>query len=101
MGLICNEFPGPLPDDAKLLRFHEALRESYRQPAEYSASQDAIAGSLAEGRDLAAEIRRLHRERPTARAEWAAYCEEQANGIKDPFRHSVASLREFLYQFDL
>ena len=69
--------------------------------AQLEAERTIVAGSLAEGRDLAAEVRRLQRERPGARAEWAAYCEEQANGIKDPLRHSVASLREFLYQFDL
>ena len=65
------------------------------------ADRTTIAGSTAEGRDLADEIRRLQKERPTARAAWAAYCVEQANGIKDPLRHSVSSLKQFLEEFDL
>ena len=100
--IMLLQFPGPLPDDATLLRFHEALREVERhQAALREADRITVAGSTAEGRDLAADVRRLQREHPGARAEWAAYCEEQANGIKDPLRHSVPSLREFLYQFDL
>ena len=96
MDVMNLNFPVPLPGDATLLRFHETLREAFQE-----AERTTVASSLAEGRDLAAEVRRLQRERPGARAEWAAYCEEQANGIKDPLRHSVASLREFLYQFDI
>ena len=97
-----HSFPGPLPDDATLLRYHEDLREGERHlAATREADRGTVAGSFAEGRDLAAEVRRLQREHPGARAAWVAYCEEQANGIKDPLRHSVSSLREFLYQFDL
>ena len=102
MAYMRHSFPGPVPDDATLLRFHEGLREDERRmAASREADRNNIAGSTAEGRDLADEVRRLQRERLTARAEWAAYCVEQTNGIKDPLRHSVSSLRQFLEEFDL
>ena len=49
--------------------------------------------------ELAEEVRRLQRERPDARAHWAAHCTVQSGGVKDPLRHSVASLMEFLSQW--
>ena len=70
-------FPGQLfaqqgGNDATLMRFHETLRNAFREEAVQEAERTAVAGSLAEGRDLAAEVRRLQRERPGARAERAA-----------------------------
>ena len=77
-------------------------RQEFLKVLQAHAQTVAIAAACATTtRDLAAEVRRLQREHPGARAAWAAYCEEQANGIKDPLRHSVSSLREFLNQFDL
>ena len=49
--------------------------------------------------ELAEEVRRLQRERPDARAHWAAHCTAQSGGAKDPLRHSMASLRVFLSQW--
>ena len=69
--------------------------------AQLEAERTTVAGSTAEGRDLADEVRRLQKERPAARAQWATYCHERTNGVKDPLRHSVASLRNFLLEFDL
>ena len=46
--------------------------------------------------ELAEKVRRLQRECPDARAHWAAHCTAQAGGVKDPLRHSMASLRTFL-----
>ena len=94
-------FPGPLPDDERLLRCYVAALEAFEQLEAREADRIIIAGSTAEGRDLADEVRRLQRERPAARAEWAAYCVEQTNGIKYPLMHSVSSLRQFLEEFDL
>ena len=95
-------FPGPVPDDARLLRSYAAVLAAVTDSeAQLEAERTTVAGSTAEGRDLANEVRRLQKERPDARAQWAAYCHEQTNGVKDPLRHSVASLRDFLSQFDL
>ena len=49
--------------------------------------------------ELAEEVRRLQRESPDARAHWAAHCTAQAGGVKDPLRHSMASLGDFLSQW--
>ena len=46
--------------------------------------------------ELAEEVRRLQRDRPDARAQWAAHCVEQSGGVKDPLKHTMASLRDFL-----
>ena len=86
--------PGPVPEDAWLLR-------CYAAELQLEAERTAVAGSTAEGRDLADVVRRLQKERPGARAQWATFCHEQTNGVKDPLRHSVASLRSFLCEFDL
>ena len=95
-------FLGPVPDDARLLRSYvAALAALADSDGQLVAERTTVAGSIAEGRDLADEVRRLQKERPDARAQWAAYCVEQANGIKDPLRHSVSSLKQFLEEFDL
>ena len=49
--------------------------------------------------ELAEEVRRLQRDSPDARALWAAHCTAQAGGVKDPLRHSMASLGDFLSQW--
>ena len=64
--------------------------------AALEAERTLVAGSVATGRDLAEEVRRLQRERPDARAQWVTYCGEQFGGVKDPLKHTVASLRRFL-----
>ena len=64
--------------------------------AALEAERTTVAGSLAEGRVLADEVRRLQRTRPGARALWAAYCDEQFSGVKDPLRHTMASLQGFI-----
>ena len=95
-------FPSPVLGDARLLRSYAAALVTLTDcDALLEAERIIVAGSIAEGRDLADEVRRLQKERPDARAQWAAYCHEQTNGVKDPLRHSVASLREFLFEFDL
>ena len=95
-------FPGPVPDDARLLRLYETVLAAVTDSeAQLEAERITVAGSIAQGRDLADEVRRLQKERPDAQAQWAAYCHEQTNGVKDPLRHSVASLRNFLLEFDL
>ena len=78
-----------------------AARPRLDHDAQLEAERTTFAGSTAEGRDLADEVRRLQKERPGARAQWATYCHEQTNGVKDPLRHSVASLRNFLLEIDL
>ena len=50
--------------------------------------------------ELAEEVRRLQRESPDARALWAAHCTAQFGGVKDPLKHSMASLRDFLSRED-
>ena len=50
--------------------------------------------------ELAEEVRSRQRESPDARALWAAHCTAQAGGVKDPLRHSMASLRAFLCQWN-
>ena len=67
-----------------------------RRTTALEAERTSVAGSLAVGCDLAAEVRRLQRERPDARAQWVTYCGEQFGGVKDPLKHTVASLRRFL-----
>ena len=64
--------------------------------AALEAERTLVAGSVATGRDLAEEVRRLQRERPDARAQWVTYCGEQFGGVKDPLKHTVASLRRVL-----
>ena len=49
--------------------------------------------------ELAEEVRSLQRESPDARALWVAHCAAQAGGVKDPLRHSMASLGDFLSQW--
>ena len=67
--------------------------------ATLEAERTTDAGSNAVGRDLAEEVRRLQRERPDARAQWAAHCVVQTGGVKDPLKHTMASLRDFLSQW--
>ena len=50
--------------------------------------------------ELAEEVRRLQRESPDARALWAAHCTAQFGGVKDPLKHSLASLKDFLSRGD-
>ena len=86
--------------------FADALYEAFtrldaelgerRRTAYLETERTTIAGSLAEGRVLADEVRRLQRTRPGARAKWAAYCDEQFFGVKDPLKHTVASLNVFI-----
>jgi enoyl-CoA hydratase/carnithine racemase len=63
---------------------------------EAEPERTAVAGSLAAGHALAEIVRRLQRERPDARAQWETYCGETLGGVKDPLKHTVASLRRFL-----
>ena len=77
-------FPGPLPDDATLLRYHEALREGERRATELLQTQRASFLSGLRLPELAEEVRRLQRERPATRALWATYCTAQYGGVKDP-----------------
>ena len=60
------------------------------------AERTMVAGSNAVGRDLAERVRRLQKGRPAARAQWETYCGETLDGVKDPLKHTVASLRRFL-----
>ena len=93
---------GPVPEDLTLLSSYAAVLTAFLDhDAQLEAERITFAGSTAEGRDLADEVRRLQKERPCARAQWASYCHVQTNGVKDPLRHSVASLRNFLLELDL
>ena len=73
----------------------EALLALARAAA-LEAERATVAGNLRVGRDVAEEVRRLQRERPDARAQWETYCGETLGGVKDPLKHTVASLRRFL-----
>ena len=64
--------------------------------AALEAERSTVAGDFRVGRDLAEEVRRFQRERPDARAQLEIYCCETLGGIKDPMKHTVASLRRFL-----
>ena len=55
-----------------------------------------VAGSNSVGRDLAESVWHLQKVRPDARARWVAYCGETLGGVKDPLKHTIASLRRFL-----
>ena len=47
---------------------------------------------------IAATIKSLQRRRPDASTRWAAHCEANFEGTKDPSRHSLASLAKFAFQ---
>ena len=76
-----------------------ALEACCTTQVELAKLDSAIAGSHGYGRYLAERVRRLQSERPDARAQWAAHCDAQFGGVKDPLRHTAASLRDFLSQW--
>ena len=88
---------GPVPEDLTLLSSYAAVLTVFLDnDDQLAAERITVAGEFRVGRDLAEEVRRLQRERPDARAQWVTYCGETLGGVKDPLKHTVASLRRFL-----
>lgn len=49
---------------------------------------------------LVDRVKALQRSDPEAKQAWWQYCDSSAKGVRDPNRHEIASLEEFLASFD-
>ena len=50
---------------------------------------------------LAEKAKSLQREDQDARTRWSEHCRANHDGVKDPYKHTVASLRHFMDLHDL
>ena len=102
LGVSCMK---TLPDELEALEADDVGNDGGVELARQPAALDIDDGGAVRPRDLEAHavkaglvsvIKALQRAGQSTRMAWGAYCDEHADGVKDPDRHDVESLVCFM-----
>ena len=102
LGVSCMK---TLPDDLEALEADDVGNDSGAVPARQPAALDIDDDGAVRPRDLEAHavkaglvlvIKALQRAGQSTKMAWGAYCDESADGVKDPERHDTESLVCFM-----
>lgn len=65
----------------------------------WSSSDDFASSNKSDKDSLVEEVKEMQRSDPVAKEQWWAYADSQGDGVRDPMRHDVPFLQNFIDSF--
>mmetsp|Transcript_30700 Transcript_30700/g.72610 ORF Transcript_30700/g.72610 Transcript_30700/m.72610 type:complete len:967 (-) Transcript_30700:162-3062(-) len=83
-------------------RYIELFRSSGEEKAQHTSAALAIGSSTGdrEKDELVARVKQIQRSRQDGKEKWEDYCTSMKTGNRDPVRHTVESIRNFVEAYD-